>query len=467
MPISGLLLPRSESPDAEMSELDHKFVLTIPQNLQNSSAILLMNFVSLKYLFFHTFADSNGNSNFVEVSTLLPRLFRIDCVRLWNYSLLTIEENIIKKRASEIAVQVFGKTTNRNPGGSGFIAKRLPSDNIKKGKYKYLVLTNDHVIRSIGSNFTIITNDSKHYSSQPQSSSTSSILDIGLLYFYSDIDYPIATINTKEIPQYPQNIYILGFPCNNNNCGKAKFTIGKVGPSKTLIGNNSLKSGYSLPYNNETQVGMSGSPVLNLHSEVIGIHGKAKYGSNPLFANNDEPAAYIFEDRSSPTSEVSSVIPYFSWGIPASKFDSILSNNSSGNTGKLDTKSKDNSGKQGESIFLNLELITSIILGAITVLAIGLVFREFIWKNRYLWQKKDMLFLSKKEQQKDEKQPLADFVLQNEYFNNSSELIATIKELKISIDRMNHQMVETSSINRNMLKIIEKLYADLSKGKSN
>jgi hypothetical protein len=93
MPISGLLLPRSESPDAEMSELDHKFVLTIPQNLQNSSAILLMNFVSLKYLFFHTFADSNGNSNFVEVSTLLPRLFRIDCVRLWNYSLSFCHHN--------------------------------------------------------------------------------------------------------------------------------------------------------------------------------------------------------------------------------------------------------------------------------------------------------------------------------------------------------------------------------------
>ena len=136
--------------------------------------------------------------------------------------------------------------------------------------------------------------------------------DLAILQFYSEVEYPIATI-TSQMPQVGDTVYAAGFPLiigeneNTVNLGNKAFrmTEGEV----SIVPLKSLPEGYRLGYTNDTEVGMSGSPIFDDRGFLIGIHGRGKY-RDPGFG------VYLFEDGSEPSPEQLKQMIRSSWGIP-------------------------------------------------------------------------------------------------------------------------------------------------------
>jgi hypothetical protein len=206
--------------------------------------------------------------------------------------------------------------------GSGFIVKKV-LDKSQPRQYKYYVLTNKHVLQDMQSTLSILTSDRDSHSVYIEESKNpihSDQFDLSVFYFTSRKEYPVANIDEKftaslEGKESSTDIFILGYPrCQESNCQYLKFTQGKYGLQNSLLGKNRLLQGYSLPYNNDTEEGMSGSPVLNKSGNVIGIHGRGKYGRKS--SRSDIPDAYALENGQPLPSKSEEMMKYFSWGIP-------------------------------------------------------------------------------------------------------------------------------------------------------
>lgn len=203
------------------------------------------------------------------------------------------------------------RVVKTDSAGSGVIINRQGNT--------YSVLTNWHVVNS--HNPLILTaDDQQHQLVQPPQQLGNA--DLALLQFSSDSDYPAAEIET-EIPQIGDTVYAAGFPLvlgkieNSLELGNAAFrlTQGQV----SIIPVKSLPQGYRLGYTNETEMGMSGSPIFNAKGLLVAIHGRGKY-RDPSFG------VYIFEDGSEPPPEQLEQMIKSSWGIPISLY-AELSNN--------------------------------------------------------------------------------------------------------------------------------------------
>lgn len=195
-----------------------------------------------------------------------------------------------------------------NSAGSGVIIDRR--DNV------YSVLTNWHVVDS--SNPTVLTVDGERHNlvEAPRQIADA---DLALLQFYSEADYFVAKIE-PQLPQVGDTVYVAGFPLmidesNSLGWGNRAFRIAKGEIS--IVPVKSLPQGYQLGYTNNTQIGMSGSPIFNSEGFLIAIHGRGKY-REPGFG------AYIFADGSEPTPPQLEQMIESSWGIPLGVYDELL-----------------------------------------------------------------------------------------------------------------------------------------------
>jgi hypothetical protein len=78
-----------------------------------------------------------------------------------------------------------------------------------------------------------------------------------------------------------------------------------------------MQAGYQLGVSNNVEQGMSGGPLFNSQSELVGIIGRSKYGVGGF-------SAYQFADGNYPSEEMLEKMQSVSWAIPIDKISHIL-----------------------------------------------------------------------------------------------------------------------------------------------
>jgi tetratricopeptide (TPR) repeat protein/S1-C subfamily serine protease len=200
----------------------------------------------------------------------------------------------IEAKAKQFTVRI-DSSSGRN--GSGVIIS-------KQGK-TYTVLTVEHVVcereaatQSCGAvSYKIATHDGKTYELNRSKFRTEVGVDLGVVEFESDADYPVATL-----ANYPTSksdyIFVAGFPKVGRNVSpqwmfsggtiyekeqgvlQLKASRSETNSSKSNAGlvqsQASADGGYEMVYTSITYGGMSGGVVLDREGRVIGIHGQAE-----------------------------------------------------------------------------------------------------------------------------------------------------------------------------------------------
>ena len=180
----------------------------------------------------------------------------------------------------------------------------------------YSVLTNWHVADS--KDLQVLTVDDRQHQlvEAPRQIEDA---DLAVLKFYSEVEYPTAQIRST-MPKIGDRVYAAGFPLiidevNSLDWGHEAFrlTAGEV----SVIPDKSMPQGYRLGYTNETETGMSGSPIFNEEGAVIAIHGRGKH-RDPSFG------VYIFEDGTEPNPKQLAKMIESSWGIPLCAYTELF-----------------------------------------------------------------------------------------------------------------------------------------------
>jgi hypothetical protein len=160
------------------------------------------------------------------------------------------------------------------------ITRNTTTDNTSPN-YTYIVLTNNHVLKSPNKEFYIETPDGRIHTGflHPKNENFAGH-DLGMLWFNSPYFYDTAILAKSSNLRDKEQTFIAGFPCDLTSVtmecpGTFQFLRGE---GKKL--DKPLKDGYQLAYTNESRVGMSGGPVFNNQGNVIGINGRGKDDSN-------------------------------------------------------------------------------------------------------------------------------------------------------------------------------------------
>jgi S1-C subfamily serine protease len=91
--------------------------------------------------------------------------------------------------------------------------------------------------------------------------------DLAILEFQAPNNYAIATLGDSSAAFKNEKVFAAGFPHESD---QYTFSSGNI----SLIAEKPLIGGYQIGFNNQTQQGMSGGPLLNEKGEVIGILGQ-------------------------------------------------------------------------------------------------------------------------------------------------------------------------------------------------
>ncbi|WP_299410342.1 trypsin-like peptidase domain-containing protein [Acaryochloris sp. IP29b_bin.148] len=170
------------------------------------------------------------------------------------------------RQVRDIAKAVTVLVSPQSSSGSGVL--------IKQEGNSYYVLTAKHVMESTqaGEEADVVTADGQSHAINTQAILYLSGVDLALIRFDSDRIYPVATLGNSEAVTETDTIYIAGFPLPGQAITASTFTITKG----VITGKGQYQRGYGLIYDNVTQPGMSGGPILNEAGQVIGIHGLAE-----------------------------------------------------------------------------------------------------------------------------------------------------------------------------------------------
>ena len=164
----------------------------------------------------------------------------------------------VAKTALEVTVMVDGCAA-----GSGMIYRREGNT--------YSVLTAHHVVKDAQITCLIITPDGFRHNANPQVTVPVPDVDLAVMTFTSDKDYKLAKWGDSDQVVAGQTVYVAGAPEPTEPIPNRTIIV----PDGKIIGKISQPNqGYSLIYNNITQPGMSGGPVLDDQGKVIGVHGQ-------------------------------------------------------------------------------------------------------------------------------------------------------------------------------------------------
>ncbi len=197
----------------------------------------------------------------------------------------------IAPELKEYARSISVKIDSNNNGGSGVI--------IAKQDNKYLVITNNHVVRG-GDNFTIQTADGITHQAEIVSNPITSDDDIALLTFSSNNSYQVAKLNSAATGKEEQDILAVGYSAETGELVIKEGTINH-------IPNQPLKEGYQIGYTSDIVSGMSGGAILNIFGDLIGINGISAF---PILNT-----AYQYQDDTTPTAEEIESYRQLSWGL--------------------------------------------------------------------------------------------------------------------------------------------------------
>ena len=179
-----------------------------------------------------------------------------------------------------------------NPGSGVLVAHE---------KDMYYALTALHVVRTRGTVYGVRTSDGEVHVVDDVDETTNIIplgaelgefgetingLDLALVRFKSDRDYPVVTMGDSRRIMPGDRLVISGWP--NPDDDSARRTRQSVNGQLTAVLNRpSTDGGYSFLYNNGTRRGMSGGPVMNVAGELVGIHGRGKGKGNNCGGGTD------------------------------------------------------------------------------------------------------------------------------------------------------------------------------------
>lgn len=175
--------------------------------------------------------------------------------------------------AQETTVQINGQGN-----GSGVIVKRQGNT--------YWILTAAHVVAN-SREFNILTFDKNSHRANVTAVQMIPNHDLAILKFNSAQNYRAIELGNSDSMTVGQTIFVSGFPAQVGNLNTTTYKI-----SRGMIiahANRSLPDGYALAYFNNTFAGMSGGPILNANSQLVGIHGRSmtqfykNRGINPTF----------------------------------------------------------------------------------------------------------------------------------------------------------------------------------------
>ncbi|ELS01827.1 trypsin-like serine protease with C-terminal PDZ domain [Xenococcus sp. PCC 7305] len=222
------------------------------------------------------------------------------------------------EQVREIATEITVKISNQELLGSGILMQ-------KKGN-RYIVITNQHVLRAGEKPYQIETFDGKIHAATVIPTRASSRYDIAVLEFVARQDnYRIATMGNSSELQVGEPVFAVGFPYQYQETDSSsatpkelkelsddsptgiKFTKGRV----SVILDQALEEGYQIGYTNEVQKGMSGGALLTIQGLLVGVNGKHAY---PLWEAPD-----YYEDQSQPCEPLQELIIRSSLAIPLKK----------------------------------------------------------------------------------------------------------------------------------------------------
>lgn len=200
----------------------------------------------------------------------------------------------IERIGSQITVLIDGI----NPG-SGVLISRQGNN--------YYVLTAKHVVAT-EDEYTIIAPDGRQYQIDYKKVVKLPDLDLAIAQFVSNENYQLATFANYDYDANFQHIFIYGWPQSQSTNSQTKplFNAGLLISTdyKLAFIKDTISQGYELFYTNITQLGLSGSPLLDTVGRVIGIHGASE-------------GTQIYDPRSRSLMRVNLG---FSSGIPINRF---------------------------------------------------------------------------------------------------------------------------------------------------
>ncbi|NER02987.1 MAG: trypsin-like peptidase domain-containing protein [Okeania sp. SIO3C4] len=186
---------------------------------------------------------------------------------------LVIVQPAFAKTAREVARVAVPTTVQINnalspkASGSGVI--------IAKDGNTYIILTANHVVKNVNSEYIITTSKGKEHpvTSINPLQKTDPNLDLAIVTFETSEEYAVAPLSNSDEATIGSGVYISGYPLPSVGITERRYSF-----TSGLITTDGISDpqGYSMRYDALTRRGMSGGPVFDVSGRVIGIHGQGE-----------------------------------------------------------------------------------------------------------------------------------------------------------------------------------------------